>query len=103
MEFHTRKACLDYYSDNFPHLPRYMIEMALDYDLEQSNKKMTGSERRKLKRADLGAGLSKEKEVSASQGTARVLKADEYTPAPMINGTIATDEPAIETAEFQTN
>ena len=101
MEFHTRKACLDYYSDNFPHLPRYMIEMALDYDLEQSNKKMTGSERRKLKRVDPGAELSKEKEVIS--GTARVLKADKYIPAPMINGTIATDEPAIETAEFQIN
>jgi hypothetical protein len=80
-----------------------MIVMALDYDLEQSSKKMTGIERRKLKRADLGAALSKEKEVIASQCTARVLKVDEYIPAPMINGTIATDEPAIETAEFQTN
>ena len=32
MEFANRKACIDHYEDQFPNLPRYMIEMALDYD-----------------------------------------------------------------------
>ena len=49
MEFHNRKACVDYYDAQFPHLPRYMIEMAFDLDQTQSKKKMTGSERRALK------------------------------------------------------
>ena len=48
MEFVNRKACIEHYQDQFPNLPRYMIEMALDYDLAQgegsaSNEKpMTG-------------------------------------------------------------
>eukprot|EP01043_Picozoa_sp_COSAG02_P104927 COSAG02_NODE_40933_length_400_cov_0.418605_1_plen_48_part_10 len=48
MEFHSRKACIDYYDGQFRHLPRYMIEMAFDFDEAQSKKKMTGAERRKL-------------------------------------------------------
>ena len=38
MEFHNRKACIDYYDAQFPHLPRYMIEMAFDLDQTQSKK-----------------------------------------------------------------
>ena len=33
MEFPNRKACIDHYEQQFPNIPRYVIEMALDYDL----------------------------------------------------------------------
>eukprot|EP01044_Picomonas_judraskeda_P001850 COSAG03_NODE_119_length_12315_cov_126.503847_1_plen_56_part_10 len=51
MEFPSRKKCIEYYQDQFPDLPRYMIEMALEYDLAQgdgssSNEKpLTGKEK----------------------------------------------------------
>ena len=103
MEFHSRKACIDYYAENFPHLPRFMIEMALDYDLDQSNKKMTGSERRKLKRAQ---PVQEDKEAVGVvvSGAARVVKAEDYIPAPMIKGAIEVDgAKVIETAENKDN
>ena len=93
MEFHSRKACIDYYSDQFPHLPKFMIEMAMDYDLEQSNKKMTGSERRKLKRAE---PVKREKCLESyvpgvCYGTATVIPKEEFVMAPMIEGAIEVD------------
>ena len=55
MEFASRKECIGHYQDQFPNLPRYMIEMALDYDLAQgdgsaSNEKpLTGKQKRQQK------------------------------------------------------
>ena len=54
MEFANRTACINHYQDQFPNLPRYMIEMALDYDLQHggsSNEKpKTSKEKRQLKK-----------------------------------------------------
>ena len=53
MEFPNRKSCIDHYEAQFPNLPRYMIEIALDYDLSQKaseKKPLTGAQRRKQKR-----------------------------------------------------
>ena len=92
MEFHSRKACVDYYSEQYPHLPKYMVEIALDYDLEQSNKKMTGAERRKLKRATKEIVLE-DNCVSElkSCGSAQVVTPKEYTMPPMVKGAIEVD------------
>ena len=55
MEFASRKKCIEHYQDQFPNLPRCMIEMALDYDLAQgdgsaSNEKpLTGKQKRQQK------------------------------------------------------
>lgn len=49
MEFKSRKACIDYYSNEYAHLPRYMIEMAFDYDQHISKQKLTGAEKTKAK------------------------------------------------------
>ena len=55
MEFANREACINHYQEQFPRLPRYMIQMALDYDLNQggsSNEKpLTNKEKRKQKQA----------------------------------------------------
>ena len=57
MEFANRKACVEHYQAQFDNLPRYMIEMALDYDLATSDgaasneKPLTGKEKRRLKQA----------------------------------------------------
>ena len=55
MEFANRKACIDHYEGQFPNLPRYMIEMALDYDLQHggqtSEKPKTNKQKRELRRA----------------------------------------------------
>ena len=54
MEFVNRKSCIEHYHSQFPNLPRYMIEMALDYDLQNggasSEKPVTGSQKRKAKK-----------------------------------------------------
>ena len=53
MEFASRYKCIEHYQSQFPNLPRYMIEMALDYDLQNggvSNEKpKTGKQKRKEK------------------------------------------------------
>ena len=48
MEFSNRKQCVSHYQDMFPNLPQYMIELALDYDLNRV--KPTGTQKRALKR-----------------------------------------------------
>ena len=53
MEFPNRKSCIAHYEAQFPNLPRYMIEIALDYDLRQpvsEKKPLPGAQRRKQKR-----------------------------------------------------
>ena len=54
MEFPNRIKCIEHYQSQFPNLPRYMIEMALDYDLQNggaSNEKpKTGKEKRREKK-----------------------------------------------------
>jgi hypothetical protein len=92
MEFHNRKACIDYYDAQFPHLPRYMIEMAFDLDQTQSKKKMTGSERRALKH------VQPPKKEEKKEGCARVIPSDEYVMPPMIEGAINVDGASLETS-----
>eukprot|EP01051_Picozoa_sp_SAG22_P015391 SAG22_NODE_2001_length_3168_cov_24.284132_4_plen_126_part_00 len=105
MEFHSRKACLDYYTDQYPHLPKYMVEMAMDYDLEQSNKKMTGAERRKLKHVKPVQRESRLTEITpgVTYGTAKVVSPDEYVMAPMIKGAIEIDGAKINSEDFVEN
>ena len=93
MEFHNRKACIDYYDAQFPHLPRYMIEMAFELDQTQSKKKMTGSERRALKHAQ------PPKKEEKKDVCARVIPSDEYTMPPMMKGCINVNGGSLETAE----
>ena len=53
MEFKSRKACIEHYQEQYPNLPRYMIEMALNYDLSEgahtNEKPLTGKQKRKQK------------------------------------------------------
>eukprot|EP01052_Picozoa_sp_SAG31_P011861 SAG31_NODE_682_length_12841_cov_13.637655_6_plen_118_part_00 len=92
MEFHSRKACIEYFDAQYPHLPRYMIEMAYDYEEAQSKKKMTGSERRALKRVSTSEKSERlTLTPGVSYGTAQVVSANEYTMPPMIQGTIEVD------------
>ena len=55
MEFANRKACIEHYQEQFPKLPRYMVEMALDYDLsnggETNEKPLSGKQKRQRKKA----------------------------------------------------
>ena len=108
MEFANRKACIEHYQDQFPNLPRYMIEMALDYDLAQgegsaSNEKpLTGKEKRKLKQAKkksepVKRELNEKIQDALKSGKrleidcAKVVKAEEYQMPPFIPGHIAVD------------
>ena len=56
MEFVNRKACIEHYQEQFPRLPRYMVEMALDYDLanegQSTEKPLTGKQKRKQKKTN---------------------------------------------------
>ena len=108
MEFANRKACVEHYEDQFPNLPRYMIEMALDYDLAQgegsaSNEKpLTGRQKRKQKQVKkkqepIKRELNEKIQDALKSGKrleldcAKVLKADEYEMPPFVPGHIEVD------------
>jgi hypothetical protein len=108
MEFVNRKACIEHYQDQFPNLPRYMIEMALDYDLAQgegsaSNEKpMTGKQKRQQKQQKKGREPVKRELNQTIQDAlktgkrieidcAQVVKAEDYEMPPFIKGHIGVD------------
>jgi hypothetical protein len=113
MEFHSRKACIEYYNAQYPHLPRYMIELAFDLDQEQSNKKMTGAERRALKREVLPKRESHVIDVipGVAYGSATVVPFEDYQMPPMVKGAIEVNgaevkeliSESLETAECESN
>ena len=108
MEFVSRKKCIEYYESQFPELPRYMIEMALDYDLAQGEgsssniKPLTNKEKRKAKKAGK-ANKPVKREVNElikhAMETAtpleiecgRVVKAEDYKLPPHMPGYICVD------------
>ena len=108
MEFASRKECIGHYQDQFPNLPRYMIEMALDYDLAQgegsaSNEKpLTGKQKRQQKQVkktqepvkrELNETIQDALETGKSLeiDCAQVVKAEEYKMPPFIKGHIEVD------------
>ena len=106
MEFANRKACVEYYEDQFPNLPRYMIEMALDYDLAtgapSNEKPLTGKEKRKLKQQKkkqepVKRELNEKIQDALKSGKrleldcAKVLKAEDYEMPPFLPGHIDID------------
>lgn len=114
MEFASRHKCIEHYQNEFPNLPRYMIEMALDYDLAQgdgssSNEKpLTGKQKRKLKQAKKQhEPVAQHRELNRTIQNAlesgqpleidcaRVLKAEEYEMPPFIKGHIEVDGNAV--------
>ena len=116
MEFPNRKACIEHYQGQYPNLPRYMIEMALDYDLQNgasSNEKPpTGKEKRKQKQIKkqqqpIKRDLTEQIQDAVKTGKrleidcAKVLKSDEYTMPPFIEGHIEVDGAKLEEIEFE--
>ena len=112
MEFASRKECIGHYQDQFPNLPRYMIEMALDYDLAQgegsaSNEKpLTGKQKRQQKQVkktqepvkrELNETIQDALETGKSLeiDCAQVVTADEYEMPPFIKGYIEVDGNAV--------
>lgn len=106
MEFANRKACIEHYQDQFPNLPRYMIEMALDYDLAtgapSNEKPLTGKEKRKQKQLKkkqepLKRELNVQIQDALKTGKrleidcAKVLKAEDYEMPPFVPGHIEVD------------
>ena len=112
MEFASRRKCIEHYQDQFPNLPRYMIEMALDYDLAQgegsaSNEKpLTGKQKRQQKQVkktrepvkrELNETIQDALETGKSLeiDCAQVVTADEYEMPPFIKGYIEVDGNAV--------
>ena len=106
MEFANRKACVDHYEDQFPNLPRYMIEMALDYDLAtgapSNEKPLTGKEKRKLKQQKkkqepVKRELNEKIQDALKSGKrleldcAKGVKAEDYEMPPFLPGHIDID------------
>ena len=107
MEFENRKKCVEHYLGEYPNLPRYMIEMALDYDLAQgdgvSNEKpLTGKQKRKLKKAKqehepVERELNRTIQDALKSGNpleidcATIVRGDEYVMPPFVKGYIAMD------------
>ncbi len=98
MEFASRYKCIEHYQSQFPNLPRYMIEMALDYDLQNggaSNEKpKTGKEKRKEKASkkqsrDLSVRDAIESGDVVELDTARVIT--DYQLPPLMPGYICAD------------
>ena len=106
MEFANREACINHYQDQFPNLPRYMIQMALDYDLNQagsSNEKpLTNKEKRKQKQAKKAQQPVKrdfEEQIKSKLENgeflefdcAKVVKGEDYVLPPMMKGAVNVD------------
>lgn len=101
MEFPSRKKCIEHYQEHYPHLPRYMIEMALDYDLangaSSNEKPKSGAEKRKAKRlkqmqGERDTSIAKAIQSGTSElSTISVVPQDEFTPAPFVKGYISLD------------
>ena len=106
MEFVNRKACIEHYQEQFPRLPRYMVEMALDYDLrnggESNEKPLTGKQKRRRKK-DLTKQTKRDTSVqdmiqaALKEGKpieidcARVIKKGEYVMPPPVKGYVSTE------------
>ena len=112
MEFASRHKCIEHYQSQFPNLPRYMVEMALDYDLATSKesssneKPLTNKEKRQQKR-----NLKQQKEQQQPRtctineqlkealdsgkpleiDCAQVIKGCDYKMPPFIQGHIEVD------------
>ena len=116
MEFESRKSCIEHYQGQFPNLPRYMIEMALDYDLQNggttNEKPKTNKEKRKQKQAT----KAREKRDTTFQDTleealntgkpleidcATIIKAIEFKQAPFVYGYISVDSIEVKDAMEQ--
>ena len=107
MEFVSRDKCIAHYHEQFPNLPRFMVEMALDYDLanggQTQEKPKTGAQKRKAKRIKQLQGeretsevkqlieASKKQPIAIEIDSAKVIPQGEYQPAPMMKGCIAVD------------
>jgi hypothetical protein len=106
MEFANREACINHYQDQFPRLPRYMIQMALDYDLNQggsSNEKpLTNKEKRKQKQAKkaqppVTREFEEQLKSKLENGEflefecAKVVKGEDYVMPPMMQGAVNVD------------
>ena len=93
MEFKSREACIEHHVEQFPTLPRYMIELALNYDLAEQEKPPTGKQKRKLKaKVDRKKPTPIERKAVASETAAVVvMTAAEYTPAPPMKCSISVD------------
>ena len=106
MEFVNRKACIEHYQEQFPRLPRYMVEMALDYDLsnggESNEKPLTGKQKRRRKK-DLTKQTKRDTSVqdmiqeAVKEGKpieidcARIIKKGEYVMPPLVKGYVSTE------------
>ena len=106
MEFANREACINHYQEQFPRLPRYMIQMALDYDLNQggsSNEKpLTNKEKRKQKQAKkaqppVTREFEEQLKSKLENGEflefecAKVVKGEDYVMPPMMQGAVNVD------------
>ena len=105
-EFSSRVACIKHSQDQFPNLPRYMIEMALDYDLSNgaaSNEKpKSGAQKRKAKRlkesqAKRDTSFQDQIKTALKEGRpieidcASVVKEADYKMPPFVPGYISLD------------
>jgi hypothetical protein len=106
MEFASRKACIEHYQEQYPNLPRYMIDMALNYDLHNgattTEKPLTGKQKRKQRRrkALKKRDTSFQDFVQESIKTGNPLEIDcakvikgEYKLPPFVKGHVVTQQP----------
>ena len=104
MEFPNRKSCIDHYEAQFPNLPRYMIEIALDYDLRQQaseKKPLTGAQRRKQKREPKAEPVKREINEFIQDALANakpleldcatIVRGEDYKAPPNVKGFVEID------------
>ena len=104
MEFPNRKSCIDHYEAQFPNLPRYMIEIALDYDLRQQaseKKPLTGAQRRKQKREPKAEPVKREINEFIQDALANakpleldcatIVRGEDYQAPPNVKGFVEID------------
>ena len=110
MEFANGKACIEHYQNQFPNLPRYMIEMALDYDLAtgapSNEKPLTGKQKRMKKQVEkaqqpVKREMNQKIQEALASGKrleidcAKVIKPEDYEMPPFLPGHIEMDGNAV--------
>ena len=101
MEFANRQKCIEHYQNQFPNLPRYMVDMALDYDL-QTSKPLTNKQKREQKRTlkehkALRGSMNEQLKEAKESGKpleidcARIVKGSDYKLPPFVKGYINID------------
>jgi len=103
MEFANRDSCVTHYMGLYPHLPKYIVEIALDYDLNKV--KPTGKQKRALNAQRQRNVEAREDDHDAynPETAVRIVKREDLDDDGITVGSIVVDEMPQNVQELKSN